>query len=272
MCHEMFQFRQDCCFQWKTSIQTLLKCYKGVFWSFLAATVPSAGCCRAGSAQLLHATSTNSDSLGRKKGPGLLLQSPLTKPRQLRSWLFSSRAYWTTRVCSPALVSTAEDVVANLHHRYYSRGVLLCLHLQNRTWKGVGMSHNKVIRIFYLNLCWWVSAQTHNVWNSKRTSFASEERSILPSILLWQQVRQTTQQTRVRNRRSEPIPFNASELPPAFSGSVTSAGSHSQAISLKSRSYLANLSWICFRPFILLAFTASSGTKICRLITLRIKN
>lgn len=110
---------------------------------------------------------------GEKKGSGLLLQAPLTKTPQLRSWLFSSRAYWTAGVCSPASGSNdsaAEDVVANFHHNSYSRGPLPCLHLRNRTWKVVGISDNKIIRVFYLNLCWSLSAQTHNVWNSERTT------------------------------------------------------------------------------------------------------
>lgn len=173
MCHEMFQFRQNCCFQWKTSIQTLLKCYKGVFWSFLAATVPSAGCCSAGSARLLRATSTNSDSLGGKKGSWSSPASTADQNTAAEELALLFQSYWTAGACSPASGSNdsaAEDVVANFHHRSYSRGLLPCLHLRNRTWKVVGISDNKIIRVFYLNLCWSLSAQTHNVWNSERTT------------------------------------------------------------------------------------------------------
>lgn len=148
MCHEMFQFRQNCCFQWKTSIQTFLKCWLVCcffFFGFLATTVPPTGCCSAVYAQVLHTRmpallvslevwwycpaitpdqNTATDELT------LLLQSLLNNKSVLTSLLQQwQRCRWWR--------------IANLHHRCHSRGLLPCLCLRNRTWKVAGAFYAK---------------------------------------------------------------------------------------------------------------------------------
>lgn len=145
MFHEMFQFRQNCCFQWKTPIQTFLKCWRVCFFfGFLATTVPPTGCCSAVYAQVLHT-----------RMPALLVS-----PRKVVWWYCpaittdqnTANDCWLQSLLNNKSVLTSLLQqrqccrwwrLANFHHCCHSRGPLPCLCLHNRTWKIAGVFYAK---------------------------------------------------------------------------------------------------------------------------------
>lgn len=145
MFHEMFQFRQNCCFQWKTPIQTFLKCWLVCFfWGSLQQqchplAVAVLSMLKSCTQECLHSL-----FLHEKKCDGIVLQSPLTRSLQLMSWL---QSLLNNKSVLTSLLQQRQRCrrwrLANFHHRCHSRGLLPCLCLHNRTWKVAGVLYAK---------------------------------------------------------------------------------------------------------------------------------